>query len=341
LPLETHSEDTIMQTPNLLEYFPNSVTKFGNEHGVRYEVTKCRCNCWFCPDCSKLKGYNLRAKLISILQSFKGLLLVTFTIDPSLFSDPESAYLYVVDNRCISVTTQDLYRWGYLHSRRYFYVLEWQEETEQVHFHVLYDASYIPWEDLLRSWSKHRPKDTGPVIGNRPAFGTAYISKPNFQGDAVYAAQYVTKYLIKMPENGFPEWVMQMGKSRRIRRYSTSRGFWNNPPKSKSSSNSKTRIIKKITYAQRIKKCGRAVNLIEIETVIVPETGELIAQRFWVGQLDVDSKTLFDRLWDPGKPERQRRSLLAVSVPHAKKIIDTVMAKEVRWIRVRKTKLAA
>ena len=95
------------------------------------------------------------------------------------------------------------------------------------------------------------------------------------------------------------------------------------------------------TYAERIKKCGKSVNLFEIGTAIAPDTGELVAQRYWVGQLDVDSKTLFDRLWDPGKPERQRRSLLALSVPHAKQIIDTVMGEEVQWIRVRKTKLAA
>lgn len=246
-----------------------------------------------------------------------------------------------MDKRCISVTTQDLYRWGYLHSRRYFYVLEWQKDTEQVHFHVLYDASYIPWEALLRSWSKHRPKDTGQVVGDRPAFGTILVSKPEFQGGHVHAARYVTKYLIKMPEEGFPEWVMQMGEHRRIRRYSTSRGFWNNPTKAKPSSNSKPRTIKRITYAERIKKCGRAVNLFEIETVIVPDTGELVAQRFWVGQLEIDSKTLFEHLWDPGKPERQRRSLLAMSIPHAKKIIDTVIGKEVQWIRVRKTRIAA
>ncbi len=330
-----------MLTPNLLEYFHNTVTPLGNEHDAYYEVAKCRCDCWFCPDCSKLKGYNLRVKLIPILQSFKGLLLVTFTIDPTLFSDPESAYLYVMDTRCISVTTQDLHRWGYLHSRRYFYVLEWQKDTTQVHFHVLYDASYIPWEALLRSWSKHRPKDAGPTIGDRPAFGTVLISKPKFQGGPVHAARYVTKYLTKMPESGFPEWVMQMGKYRRIRRYSTSRGFWNNPPKPESSSNSEARTLRRITYAQRIEKCGRSVNLFEIETLIVPDTGELIAQRFWVGQLDIDSKTLFQGLWDPGNPSRQRRSLLALSVPHAKQIIDTVVGRNVQWIRARKIKIAA
>ena len=117
-------------TTNLLEYSHNTVTRLGNEHGSYYEVSKCLCNCWFCPDCSKVKGYNLRAKLIPILETFRGLLLVTFTIDPALFPDPKEAFFYTMDKRCISVTTQDLYRWGYLNSRRYFYVLEWQKHTK-------------------------------------------------------------------------------------------------------------------------------------------------------------------------------------------------------------------
>ncbi len=35
---------------------------------------------------------------------------------------------------------------------------------------------------------------------------------------------YASKYLTKYPENGFPDWVMDA--TYRIRRYSTSRGFW-------------------------------------------------------------------------------------------------------------------
>src|SRR4030065_378536 len=116
-----------MRTPNLLEYSHNTVTKLGNEHGAYYEVSKHRCNCWFCPDCCGVKGRNLRAKLIPILETFKGLLLVTFTIDPKLFNNPKEAFFYVMDKRCISVTTQDLHRWGYLHSRNYLYVIEWQK----------------------------------------------------------------------------------------------------------------------------------------------------------------------------------------------------------------------
>jgi hypothetical protein len=51
------------------------------------------------------------------------------------------------------------------------------------------------------------------------------ISAPKF-ADAVHAARYATKYLIKAPSEGFPDWVMDMGDETRIRRYSASKGFW-------------------------------------------------------------------------------------------------------------------
>ena len=167
---------------NLLEYYHNTVTPPVNEHGVRYEVAKCHCRCWFCPDCCVLMGYNLRNRLIPALETFNGLMMVTLTIDPELFPDPKTAYLYTMDNRCISVTTQNLDRWNHLHSRRYFYVVEWQEHTEQAHYHVLYDASFILKTDLDKAWSKHRPKNAGPIQENRPAFGMTRFSKRAFEG---------------------------------------------------------------------------------------------------------------------------------------------------------------
>ena len=195
---------------NLLEYVTNSVTLPTNEHGARFEVSKCRCDCWFCPECCEVMGYTLRKRLIPLLETFKGLMMVTLTIDPKLFLDPQTAYLYATDRRCIGRTTQDLDRWGYLYTRRYFYVLEWQEKTEMVHFHILYDSSYIPFDRLLESWSKHRPSWAGPAEGNRPAFGTVLFSAPKF-ADHVHAARYATKYLIKTPEHGYPTWVLNMG----------------------------------------------------------------------------------------------------------------------------------
>ena len=319
-------------TPNLLEQLHNTVTKPVNEYGAHFEVAKCRCNCWFCPECCKVMGYQLRVKLVPILETFDGLILVSLTVDPELFPDPQTAYFYTMDKRCISVTTQDLHRWNHLSSRRYFYVVEWQQNTEQAHYHVLYDSNYIPWDLILKSWSKHRPKSAGPLIENRPVFGTVLFSKPDFEGDPLHAARYVTKYLIKTPEHGYPRWVLEMGKDRRIRRYSTSRGFWGNPTKRRSTSE-KQRSNTFRTYAERIKNCGDSVYLFEIIVTINPETGEITPRREWLGQLDVKSSTVLNNLWDPGNPERARRSLLASSLDQAKRTIDIAAGKEVQWLR--------
>ena len=211
-------------------------------------------------------------------------------------------------------------------TRRYFYVVEWQEKTEQAHYHVLYDSHYIPWTDLLKSWSKHRPKDAGLVIENRPAFGTVLFSTSEFEGGPVHAARYVTKYLIKTPEHGYPAWVLEMGKNRRIRRYSTNKGFWNNPSQITKETKS-TRKNKLQTYAERIGKCGDSVHLFDTET------GEITPRREWLGQLDAKSSIVLDNLWDPGNPERSRRSLLALSLNQAKRTIDIAAGNEVKWIR--------
>jgi len=316
----------------LLEHAGNSVTHPVNEYGDRFEVAKRRCKCAFCPDCARIMGYNLRKKLFPILETFSGLLLLTFTVDPALFPDPQTAYLYMRDRRCIARTIRDLFRKHYLSTRRYFYVVEWQKETEQAHFHVLVDARFIPWDELLRSWAKHRPKDAGPVIGNHPAFGTALISKPCFRGGPAHAARYVTKYLTKTPEHGFPEWVLQLGEETRIRRYSTSKGFWGNPPKMPSEPEKK-REAKPRTYAERIEACGSSVNVFEIRESVDKETGEIQITRTWAGELRADANKVLERLFDPGDPRRSRRTLLALSVPHIQRIISIAAGHDAAWIR--------
>ena len=190
-------------TSDSLESNENTVTT-SQPRLRRFELSACGCGCWFCGPCSVGKGLRLRAELIPILETFKGLVLVSLTVDASLFASPKDAFLYMVERRCVSRTAQDLRRAGHLHTRRYFYVVEWQRRTEQAHFHVLLDASFIPHADLLRSWSKHRPAVAGPVDGNRPPFGTVWLSVAEFAGGAAHAARYVTKYLTKPPRGGFP-----------------------------------------------------------------------------------------------------------------------------------------
>jgi hypothetical protein len=273
-------------------------------------------------------GYALRARLVPILQTFKGLTMVTFTIDPTLFPDPESAYFYMKDKRCIAKTIQDLKRWGYLNTPRYFYVVEWQKNTQQAHFHVLFDSSYIEWNALLKSWSKHRPKDSGPVQGDRPAFGTVLFSAPRF-ADAVHAASYATKYLIKAPSEGFPDWVLDMGDETRIRRYSASKGFWGTTAKATTSTSTERKNTFK-TYRQRIATCGDSVHVFEVKEGLDRKTGEISTEHVWLGQLDADAAVI-DQIPDSGNPERRRRSLAAQSLADVLRIIKEATGKTPEW----------
>jgi len=177
----------------------------------------------------------------------------------------------------------------------------------------------------LRSWSKHRPPEAGPVIGSRPAFGTVIFSAPEFI-DPIHAARYATKYLIKYPEHGYPQWVLEMGAEKRIRRYGTSRPFWNNPTKAKRES-AKTRTNRNLSYEERIDLCGNSVNILEVNESLDIRTGEIKTVLSWKDTIDVPAEAVLENLYDPGNPKRKRRSLLAKNLQHAKQIIENAAHK--------------
>ncbi len=312
-----------------LELYRNSVTA-GDETLRLFELSKCRCNCWFCPDCCKSKGYNLRAELVPILETFAGLLLLTFTVDPELFPSPQAAFEYLMDNRCLSRTMQDLRRASVLNSNRYFYVVEWQERTEQVHFHVLVDATFVAHDLLTRCWGKNRPPGLGPPRDGRPAIGFAWISKPSFEGGPLHAARYVTKYLTKVPQKGFPGWVLAMGVQRRVRRYGTSRGFWDRVSLPSEPSGRK-RQRRELSYAERLSECGTTLNVCEVCEDIDRYTGEVTIGREWLGRLAVGCEVL-DRFEDLGDPRRRRRFLVGYLVCDVLEQVSERAGFAVRWV---------
>jgi hypothetical protein len=216
--------------------------------------------------------------------------------------------------------------------RGYCYVVEWRERTEQAHFHILVDASFIPHDALHASWPKHRPPGATPIGPGRPAFGWAWISKPEFAGGAKHAARYATKYLIKVPEYGFPAWVLEMGADRRIRRYSTSRGFWNRPPQIRRESEG-TSDRERHSYAERIRDCRSSVHVLELRGGIDADTGEVLERRVWVAQLDV-SATVLERLSERGSAGPARRFLPAENLPEVFDRVAAVTEAPLRWVRV-------
>ena len=314
--------------PLSLEQFHKTVTEPIEDIHIGYELARCGCNCWFCPGCCIGKGYKLRAELVPLLKTFQGLLMISLTVDPQLFTTPKNAYLYMRERRCVSVTMQDLRRSGHLHSARYFYVVEWQKETEQAHFHVLLDASFVPHKELQAMWSKHRPSWAGSPSQDRPGFGWAWISKPRFVGGALHAARYATKYLIKTPESGFPEWVLSMGGENRVKRFGTSRPFWDRPAVSPSA-NSKSKREPGEPYAFRIAGCEETSTLFEVRGSANCITGEVAEYRRWVDRLTLPSWRLRD-VPDARGEDGRRRLVLANSVKEALRQIEQATGSSVQ-----------
>jgi hypothetical protein len=208
--------------PSYLEQVENTVT----EHGRCLVVRGCTCRSRFCPRCAVPLGLRLQRRLAERLASFRSVYMISLTIDPQLFSCQKDAYEYVRDKRCVARLVALLGKRGCLHTSRYFYVVEWQEDTEMPHFHLLLEADFIPFDDICEAWNSFRPEHAGPVLGNRPGFGSVRFSK-SYRGDRRrFGANYVCKYLTKIPVEGYPKWVLE---SRNVRRFSTSRGFWGSP----------------------------------------------------------------------------------------------------------------
>jgi hypothetical protein len=159
---------------------------------------------------------------------------VTLTLDGDLFASPEQAWLYVMENRLLARLMRDLERRGHLYSKAYFWVVEFQKWTHQPHWHLLLDAKYVPYGEIVEIWSRFRPTEATPLAekvtaenykGQAPAFGSVRYTS---SGDSERAAFYATKYLTKFPKEGYPAWVLD--RIGRMPRYGTSKRFFPRVP---------------------------------------------------------------------------------------------------------------
>ena len=298
--------------------------------GRRFEARCVGCRSRFCKQCCVGLGLSLRERLIPVLETFTGLMMWTFTIDPSLFASPGAAYEYARENRCVSRAMRELRRRGFLHSRRYVVFVEWQGKTEMAHWHVLCDASFVPFDAVCEIWNRFRPSSAGPVEGKCPGFGSIRFSAPKFESPK-HAAFYGCKYLIQEPQNGYPKWVLE---SCDIHRFSTSRGFWpaGDEPEAEPAEPSAGDIVDvrdgrcvedvvhdevaepegpgdaeaRTTIADRVAGCGAASVVLEIVEGVDPRTGEVLEVRRFVGRLDQALSECAARL-DRCLPEGGRR----------------------------------
>lgn len=186
-----------------------------------YVVAK-GCKNRYCPDCCTSLGVKLRERVRDQIADWKAVLLVTLTVDPTLFGGSQEAYERVRERRGISRLVRSLLKTGHLSTGRYFVAIEFQANG-MPHWHLLLEASFVPVERVQELWDLNRPEGAGPVQPNRPGFGFVWMSKSDFKS-MDHAANYVTKYCLKHPEKGYPDWVLDF--EGRVPKYSTSRGFF-------------------------------------------------------------------------------------------------------------------
>lgn len=147
---------------------------------------------------------KVRSALLQTCEDWEMPYLFTLTIDRSMFATPEEAYDRVKEGRYIPrlLSALGVVRWCY--------VLEFQMKTGDgwPHWHVLIDLAAVKgWVDLRRAWRLWR--DTWHVGGLDLS-----MKKKLRDCSPASAMRYITKYLVKVPEKGWPEWVMNKSNIR-------------------------------------------------------------------------------------------------------------------------------
>jgi len=242
-----------------------------------------RCKDWFCPHCSQVQGPKLRAKLIDRLLLWRRPFMLTFTIDRDLFESAEQAFLWVTQRRAISRVMKAIK--PHLHRADWFCIVEFQVDGGWPHWHVLVDADHVPIHEVRKAWRRCVPKDRRHLI--RPSIdsmGIVRYSKPEGFANARHAGLYASKYLVKYPEDGFPDWVMQARY--RIRRYTTSRGFWGVlTHRATPNPDAEPRTVQRRTHAARLKDCCTTSSVYAVREHVKQDTGELFRKRNFMGRI--------------------------------------------------------
>jgi len=193
------------------------------------QVRSVKCRSFFCACCCQSKAKELRRKLIKAMESWQHVYMLTLTIDPDHFdNNAEAAFRYCREKRVISEMVRALVKEGHIENKQYVCVVEWQKQSGFPHWHLLVDAKYIEIRKAREIWNRNIPEWSQQ---RRAGFGNVHYSKTRKRKDSrkrqfdnrLHGLFYITKYLTKVPREGFPQWVMDFdGK---IARYQTARGM--------------------------------------------------------------------------------------------------------------------
>lgn len=226
-------------------------------------VCAASCKCVFCERCSVKRGEELREKLKIVFAVMGHIQMWTLTVDPKRFHSPKDAWHEVTSNRMVPRLVRELRAGGCMIGKHYVVVLEFHE-SGWPHWHLVVNAKYIDKQVFQKIWNRI---GTGNPSQN---FGYVAFSRGRTKGQGGrfenprHAAAYITKYIIKPPKDGWPEWVLN--HSGRVRRFSTSRLIFQElghmPAKAEKKRTRGT--YKKVnTIALRVKNCGNAFRVFQ------------------------------------------------------------------------------
>jgi hypothetical protein len=152
----------------------------------------------------------VREKLLGLLGYFPEPALFTLTVDRSNFSGPEHAHQVISGGQYVRRLL------GELGVKSWVWVLEFQQATGDgwPHWHILIDRTALPdrgrirhFLDLKKAWATWR---------DRWHLGGLDFAPKRETQTAAHAVNYITKYLMKNPPAGYPNWVLERGKRLRF-----------------------------------------------------------------------------------------------------------------------------
>lgn len=186
-----------------LEEKDNSVRKEQGKESTRIHIRESRCWCRVCSSCAPRLGMRVRGALLRTQDSWEIPYLFTLTVDRSKFASPQAAYEHIKQGRYIPrlLTALNLVRW--------VHVLEFQMETWDEkgrgwpHWHLLIDLAAVKgYVNLKKAWALWR--DTWGLGGL-----DLRMRKRMKDQSPESAMRYITKYLVKVPKEGWPDWVLE------------------------------------------------------------------------------------------------------------------------------------
>jgi hypothetical protein len=309
---------------------------------------RCGCRSWFCDRCAVRMGLIVRTA-IELYMAATGWVpfAVTLSVNPAWFQSPEDAYEFC--RRFFGKYVEELRRRDgrgrcsvggggvRLHSGSYVCFFE-PHKSGWPHWHLLLDATFVDIEVLRRVWDSFGRRHGKGGIGH------VFFTDQKADWTQAMAVSYITKYLTKRPEGGWPDWVMQSRK--KLRRLWASQdvnlGRKKRPSAPKPEAhdeicfcracrgeqNKKCREPSGQCHAERVSRCGSKTALFVVGTSERPD-GELVERRRYIGTAN-DSVEVIASIFGIWSDGQSLVELGNVPMADVRRVCDERQVKEYR-----------